>query len=260
MKCLSIQQPWAQYIATGIKDVENRSWGLKSFPQRLLIHTGKKKQLENFDDMPLVWALPVENAEKLGIVPLIENMPTGAIIGVVDIVGCTVNADNGSIWSQFSEDPEHPMYNLMLANAKLFKEPILNVKGKQGIFEYAAVTEDNLPETLDIPSISRKGNELFIPMSAEEILVYKEMGEDGSCFDYNLLDNNLDAFAEIKDDELVALPTEYITVFNGDDKVRVRVVDTEISYITDEDGNEIVFSTPQGEELNWVKIFYNIKP
>ena len=45
MKCLSIQQPWAQYIAAGIKDIENRPWGLKNFPQRVLIHTGKKKML-----------------------------------------------------------------------------------------------------------------------------------------------------------------------------------------------------------------------
>lgn len=260
MKCLSIQQPWAQYIAAGIKDVENRSWGLKNFPQRVLIHTGKKKQMDNLDDMPLVWVLPIENAEHLGIVPLIEDMPTGAIIGVVDIVGCTVNAENGSVWSQFSEDPEHPMYNLMLANAKLFKEPILNVKGKQGIFEYADITEDNLPETVDIPSITRKGKELFIPMGEEEIKDFKEMDEEGFCFDYHLLNDNLDAFAEIKDGELVALPTEYITVFNGDDKVRVKVVDTEISYITDEDGNEIIFGSPQGEELNWVKIFYSLIP
>ena len=81
MKCLSIQQPWAQYIAAGIKDIENRTWGLKSFPQRVLIHTGKKKQFESAEELPLLYQLIIENAERLGIVPLVEDMPTGAIIG-----------------------------------------------------------------------------------------------------------------------------------------------------------------------------------
>lgn len=35
-----------------------------------------------------------------------------------------------------SSDPEHPCYNLHLANARLFKQPIEGVKGKLGIFEY----------------------------------------------------------------------------------------------------------------------------
>ena len=76
MKCLSIQQPWAQYIATGIKDVENRSWSLKTFPQRVLIHTGKKRRVFAPEDMPLLWNLIIENAESLGIVPFPEEMPT----------------------------------------------------------------------------------------------------------------------------------------------------------------------------------------
>ena len=67
MKCLSIQQPWAQYIAAGIKDIENRTWELKSFPQRVLIHTGKKKQFESTDELPLLYQLIIENAERLGI-------------------------------------------------------------------------------------------------------------------------------------------------------------------------------------------------
>ena len=260
MKCLSIQQPWAQYIAAGIKDVENRSWGLKTFPQRVLIHTGKKKQIEDYEYIPLIWALPIENAEHLGIVPLIDDMPTGAIIGMVDIVGCTMNAENDSVWSQFSDDPKHPIYNLMLANAKLFKEPILNVRGKQGIFEYAEITEDNLPECVEIPSITRQGSELFIPVDAEEIEDYKDMDDEGFCFDYHLLDNNLDLFAETKDDELVAIPTEYITVFHGNEKVRVKVVDTEIVTVDDEDGNEIHFTNPQGDDLVWMKIYYSLVP
>lgn len=260
MKCLSIQQPWAQYIAAGIKDIENRPWGLKNFPQRVLIHTGKKKQFESLDKLPLLYQLIAENAENTGIVPLIEDMPTGAIIGVVDIVGCTTNDVQCSDWAGFSEDPEHPVYNLHLANARLFKEPIPNVKGKQGIFEYPDLTEDNLPETVDIPSIRREGTELFIPVETEELVEYRDMDEEGFTFVYNLLNDNLDLFAEFEGDELQPLKTDSISFFNGSKSVRVKVVDAEISYITDENGEEVEFCNPAGDILSWVKIFYSIVP
>lgn len=260
MKCLSIQQPWAQYIAAGIKDVENRTWGLKTFPQRVLIHTGKKKRFESIDEWPLLYQLIIENAEHLGIVPLPEEMPTGAIIGIMDIVGCSVNDVESSDWAEFSEDPEHPVYNLHIANARIFKDPILNVKGKQGIFEYPGMTEDSLPETVDIPSIRRDGKELFMPLDPEELEDYQEMDSEGLTFDYNLLNDNLDLFAEIVGDELKPIPTDHITFFNGSKSVKVKVIDTEISFITDDDGNDVEFYNPAGDILSWVKVFYTIVP
>jgi hypothetical protein len=260
MKALSIQQPWAQYIAAGIKDIENRSWALKTFPQRVLIHTGKKKQFESTDDLPMLYQLIIENAENIGIVPLIDDMPTGAIIGVVDIVDCKIG-DESSVWSNFSDDPAHPIYNLKLANAKLFKEPILNVKGKQGIFDVPEIDEEHLPETVDVPCITRKGNELFIPLDEEEVEEYANMDEDGFTFDYNLLDDNLDLFATFNsDEELEPIPTDYVTVFNGDKKVRVKVEKAEIEFIHDEDGNDTIYYNPAGDELTWVKVFYHLVP
>jgi hypothetical protein len=260
MKALSIQQPWAQYIAAGIKDIENRSWALKTFPQRVLIHTGKKKQFECTDDLPMLYQLIIDNAEHIGIVPLIEDMPTGAIIGVVDIVDCKVE-DDSSVWSNFSDDPAHPIYNLKLANAKLFKEPILNVKGKQGIFDVPEIDEEHLPEIVDVPCITRNGNELFIPLDEEEVEEYANMSEEGFAFGYNLLDDNLDLFATFNsDEELEAIPTDYITVFHGDKKVRVKVEKTEIVFIPDEDGNDTIYYNPAGDELTWVKVFYHLVP
>lgn len=258
MKCLSIQQPWAQYIAAGIKDVENRSWGLKTFPQRVLIHTGKKKQLNSIDNLPLCWLLPIENAENLGIVPLPEKMPTGAIIGVVDIVGCTIEAQNDSVWSQFNDDPEHPMYNLMLANAKLFKEPILNVKGKQGIFEYADISEDNLPECVEIPTIHRTKDELFIPLHPEVIQKIIESTEEEIAFGHNLLEDNFDIFAVFDGEEAKPISTSYITFFSADEKIRLKVIQSDIIQMTDDEDNPIEFTTPQGDELYWVRIGYKL--
>ena len=43
MKTLSIQQPWGSIICSGLKHVENRTWGLSNLPVRILIHVGSKK-------------------------------------------------------------------------------------------------------------------------------------------------------------------------------------------------------------------------
>lgn len=260
MKCLSIKQHWAQYIAAGIKDIENRSWGLKNFPQCVLIHTGKKKDIQSVYDLPLLYQLIIENAEKIGVVPFIDDMPTGAIIGVVDIVDCSTNDVEISDWAGISDDPEHPVYNLHLANARLFKDRITDVKGKQGIFEYDALNEDNLPECVDIPAIRRTGDELFIPLDSEELEDYSDMLGEELTFDYNLLNSNLNLFAHFVDDELRPLSTEQITFFNGKKSLKCKVVDSEVAFISDENGEDIEFSNPAGDILSLVKIFYTVKP
>ena len=50
MKVLSVQQPWASIICTGVKHVENRSWKPKDIPGRILIHAGAKRVPKDFDD------------------------------------------------------------------------------------------------------------------------------------------------------------------------------------------------------------------
>ncbi|RZJ91586.1 MAG: ASCH domain-containing protein, partial [Chryseobacterium sp.] len=41
MKSLSIKQPWASLIASGIKDIENRTWATK-YRGRIYIHASGK--------------------------------------------------------------------------------------------------------------------------------------------------------------------------------------------------------------------------
>lgn len=42
MKTITIKQPWAWLIASGIKDIENRTWPTK-FRGRVLIHASQNK-------------------------------------------------------------------------------------------------------------------------------------------------------------------------------------------------------------------------
>ena len=83
MKTLSVQQPWASLICSGVKDIENRTWQPKTAPGRILIHASGKSIPKDYD---LKYLMPEEistisNLRKFGIVPEFEDMPLSAIIG-----------------------------------------------------------------------------------------------------------------------------------------------------------------------------------
>jgi hypothetical protein len=130
MKCLSVRQPWAYFICSGQKDVENRSWKLDKAPGRILIHAGAK-----FDMSCADFLVPGKD-------PKIGEYPMSAIVGYVDVVGFTQKSD--SDWAGEGPGSE---WKWLLKNAKMFKTPI-PYKGKLGLFDVPEVDPDNLPETI----------------------------------------------------------------------------------------------------------------
>lgn len=139
MKALSIKQPWASLIAHGIKDIENRTWRTH-FRGKIYIHAcGKPLNRDTVHDVlnEKQWDFAFDeiNPDKLDS----YNLYYSAIIGEVEIIDCVIN--HSSIWAEKTEvigktiDNEilyngKPIYNWVLANAKLYDKPILNVKGK----------------------------------------------------------------------------------------------------------------------------------
>lgn len=129
MKTLSIKNPWAYLIATGFKDVENRSWPT-NYRGKILIHATAK-------DSPIAFTAhtvltPVQfnllpNSDKIKLFD--ANFVRSAIIGEVEIVGCIGNSE--SVWA------EPRQWHWQLKNAVLYDKPILNVKGSLSLWEYA---------------------------------------------------------------------------------------------------------------------------
>ena len=130
MKCLSIQQPWATLIAYGIKDVENRPDRKLIPPQRILIHVGAKSR-GSLDELPLAYSFPIDYAEEIGAFDSETAQVKSAIIGYVDVVDIVDNSD--SRWAQYAPEGEKPLLHYILRNARLFKNPILGVKGRLGV-------------------------------------------------------------------------------------------------------------------------------
>jgi hypothetical protein len=73
MKALSIRQPWAWAIVSGLKTVENRSWRT-NYRGPVLIHAGRSRA----DLMPI---LPDGT-------PVPENLRFGYLLGVAELVDC----------------------------------------------------------------------------------------------------------------------------------------------------------------------------
>lgn len=250
MKAFSIQQPWGTLICAGIKDVENRKWALKTTPLTVLIHVGAKRHNIDEDTMPLIWANPIENAQTMGIIGRIEDMPTSAIIGVATIDRC--EEENYSIWAQEGPGAE---YKWVMRDVRLFKRPILDVKGKLGIFDIPEITPDNLPECVEIPPVTRNGKHLAIPVN-RRIFNRIQDGED-DIVSFNLTDDNLSLFAT---KTLKPKPTQSLTLVCGREKMDVEVSQYTIEPVCEQDSNDpIIFTDAFDREYEWYRAVIKIE-
>jgi ASCH domain-containing protein len=76
MKIISIKQPWAQLIASGAKDIENRTWPTR-YRGSLLIHASQRADDVTSDEI-----------ERRFGVRLPPVLPLGGVVGITEIVDC----------------------------------------------------------------------------------------------------------------------------------------------------------------------------
>ena len=157
MKALSVKQPWASVICSGMKDVENRLWQAAEAPGRILIHATQAKIQGNWENCPDDMVSAVKNARLMGWIPEYKDMPYGSIIGYVDCY--KIIKDSDSFWAQ----PDS--FHWCLRDAYLFDKPIPGIKGVRGrLFDVPEVDENNLP-----PS--------------DAVIAAIEAGADNVCYD-----------------------------------------------------------------------------
>ena len=137
MKALSLKQPWADLIVSGVKPVENRKW--KSFYRgHLLIHASK-----TWDKEGAQWIC--ENFPGLkGFVNLRTHLLQGYLIGSVEMVDCV---------EKYSSRWFFGPYGFVFKKPK-FWEHAISYKRQLGIFE---VPDSVIP--LDNPPQSKGGDE-----------------------------------------------------------------------------------------------------
>lgn len=154
MKVLSVKQPSAYLICSGIKDIENRTWKCpqKYIGQRVLIHASATSDNRVVFSEYQYKEIVAHGFEPYGDITKLAHENRSAIIGSVEIVGCVIN--HPSIWAEKTEipflgdvledlkylkrvvEPNPIIYNWVLVNPILFDNPILNVKGKLSFWDY----------------------------------------------------------------------------------------------------------------------------
>lgn len=252
MKVLSVQQPWASAICTGVKDIENRTWQPKEAPGRILIHASAKKVPKNFDEtvfnLEVVSALT--NMRLFGILPQYGDLPVGAIIGYVDVIG--FDTDNDSIWAGVES------IHWQLENAYLFDEPIEGVKGKLGLFDYP-LDESNLPPAhkVELCYPTLEGNHLTVPLSKE----FMELILDGEKeFTMDMCDPYI-IETICQEDSFELKPVKKITFTQEGKQVTREVEEYGWDAFRDANDNDIVLNPEddKNKQIPWAYAIYKLK-
>jgi hypothetical protein len=84
----SIRQPWAFLIASGFKDIENRSWRT-NFRGEFFIHAGKSFDSDGFRALE-EWCEPEIRIQ----VPYKNEFELGGIVGRARIVDCVEDSES----------------------------------------------------------------------------------------------------------------------------------------------------------------------
>jgi hypothetical protein len=126
VKAITIKQPFASLIASGLKEYEFRTWKT-NYRGKIYIHAGlgtDAKAIEKFKDYNLEY-------------------PKGEIIAVAELVDCIIideevkkelQEKNSLVYSGVIHDTSFQGYGFQLANIRKVKP--ISVKGKLGLWNY----------------------------------------------------------------------------------------------------------------------------
>ena len=144
MKAITIWQPWASLIATGVKRIETRSWPTK-YRGKLAIHAAMLNPFKAIKPIPEVVVAEMRKALKEeGILTSSTDfrvLPRGCIVATVNLVDCReitysfrcskINFTNEEYFGDYTIG----RYAWILEDVQPLKEPVL-AKGMQGLWNW----------------------------------------------------------------------------------------------------------------------------
>jgi hypothetical protein len=116
VKVLVVRQPWAWLIVHGFKDIENRSWKTR-YRGKLLIQASANLPSKDHLEEDRRWV------KKRGV-KLPEELETGGIVGMVELVDC--------VYRSRSKWFEGPVGWVLIKPKRL---PFMPLKGRLGLFD-----------------------------------------------------------------------------------------------------------------------------
>jgi len=163
MKAISIRQPWASLSAAGIRDIDISTRVTNYRGPVLLVASARKVGRDFGHDIPVDWYCRVRNAQALGLIGYDEELPVSCAVGIAYLENCTDEMQD-SPWSAMGN-------NWVLRDARMLKNPIYGIKGKQGLFDLPEITEDIVSSAIAqiSPWSAYKEGIFSLSMTEEEI-------------------------------------------------------------------------------------------
>ena len=130
LRVLSLVQPWATFIVTGLKHYETRSWAT---PYRglILIHASKKTDRRY---------LARVDVSRLALDAGISSFPNGVLLGSAEVTGCVASEEMADLVTEQERlvgDFTDGRFAWSLRNATQWTEPVPCL-GSLGIWTVAA--------------------------------------------------------------------------------------------------------------------------
>ena len=248
MKTLSVTQPWASVICSGLKDVENRTWKPAEAPGRILIHATSARVAKNFEGLPDDQVSTIKNARLFGHIPEYEDMPYGAIIGYVDCD--TIIKDSDSFWAQPG------CFHFCLRDAMLFDKPITGVKGVRGHLFDVDLDENKLPPAHKVNLTMPIWDKKCLEMPASDAVIKAVKAGEREIL-YDLCDTSAALLLDPTFGE--PFPTETIKLIGKDCVIIKDVESIEIGQYLDLDGKPVEVIGYEGQEVYWSFIVVVLK-
>jgi ASCH domain len=143
MKALSLTQPWASMVATGVKLIENRTWAAPRtmIGQRFAIHASARMGADELHTAKRLFVDKAYGADIISPYPTMKDFPRSAIVGVATLLRVThaagpfTEADLDTM--EISKDQQRwwfGPYGFVLCDVRNFA-PITNVHGALSFWE-----------------------------------------------------------------------------------------------------------------------------
>ena len=244
MKAICMPQPWASLICAGLQDVMSMAWKPKENPGKIaIVATAMQIPEEYHQALPDCWSYRVDNFLLMGQIPTLKSLPTGAIVGYVDITGFSDKEE--SVWSL----PD--CVNWKLANPRTLKTPIACDEQKQFVFDTSLMDEAHLPETIEIPQPSLTDDGvLTLPLNQ---LKYDSLIDGDKELDINLYADNRDLLTGYTGKIWNPRPVKQLVAVSPEGKTQCyEVVKTDLILDRNDDGMPVKIEKVGG----WEYLYY----
>lgn len=133
MKALSLWQPWAQAVVLGLKTFETRSWSTRH-RGRIAIHAAKRAPAPRRGEFSeLYQALRLCGVTR-------EELPLGAIVGLVDVLGVSETQHLGELSDQQRRWGDFGPGRFAWRLSDPWRCAPIPLRGRQGLFDLPSET------------------------------------------------------------------------------------------------------------------------